>query len=193
MLKLFKFLIIALLVFFFKTDTVAQDGFKIIRKAEKQFEKKHYQKTLNLLAKADTADYGFCGNAHAQADNHINFLYAKTYMAMNQYANARKHLKYNTFCGNRYQIDSMIWVSYQMQYGKDSLSKMVDVSLSQANMEYTQLEYYIHIPLTNGDFIHYRIDYLKEWESIFIFNGKIKAQLWVANFKQSTIYKMVKG
>ena len=42
-------------------------SYSLIEKAEKRIEKKEYSKALKLLKRAESADYGFCGNAKIEA------------------------------------------------------------------------------------------------------------------------------
>lgn len=57
----------------------SQKGFKVIRKAENKIKHGHYSKALKLLNKADTMDYGFCGNAWSEADEAIALNRIKIY------------------------------------------------------------------------------------------------------------------
>lgn len=49
----------------------SQDGFKVIHKAENKIAHKKYNQALELLNKASTMDYGFCGNAWMEAKDKI--------------------------------------------------------------------------------------------------------------------------
>ncbi len=61
----------------FYLNTLAQDGFELIRKAEKKIEQGKLDKASRLLDQADSADYGFCGNAWASGSDAIALNRAK--------------------------------------------------------------------------------------------------------------------
>ncbi len=179
--------IIVFFVFFSLTLQVfSQEGFDVIRLAERKYEKGQLNGALKLLSKAEKMDYGFCGNAWFEADNAINSLRYKIYMDKKDYEMARNSLYY-LFPSNR--VDSIIIRTYQMEYGKDSLSNMIDSSLVNTRIECGKYHCYAIVSLTNGNVIRMRTRFSLD----NITNEKKKANIWVTWFKKSEIYRLVKG
>ena len=68
-----------LLLFTISFTGNSQEGYDNIRKAEKKIQSGQYRKALALLEKADSANYGFCGNAWASAFDEIALKRARIY------------------------------------------------------------------------------------------------------------------
>lgn len=96
-------------------------------------------------------NYGFCENAWLEANRAINLLRANIYIDKKEYQLARNYLDSisSEFVGDN--LDSIRIRTFQMEYGKDSLSSMIDSSLLNTKEECGEYYFcYIIIPLTNG-------------------------------------------
>ncbi|MBX2948363.1 MAG: hypothetical protein KF704_03710 [Crocinitomicaceae bacterium] len=72
----------------FLVSSFAQGGFRLIRKAENKIGRGQYERAMKLLEKADSASYGFCGNAWIDAHETIILNKLKIYDAANDQASA---------------------------------------------------------------------------------------------------------
>lgn len=73
-------------------QSFAQEGFKVIRKAEHKYKNGKNEKALSILIKAENMNYGFCGNSWMDANRAINLLRAKIYIDKKDYQMARNSL-----------------------------------------------------------------------------------------------------
>lgn len=64
-------IVLLIVLFVLPLSVISQEGFNYIYKAEKQIKKDNFRKALALLEKADSAHYGFCGNAWLDAKEAI--------------------------------------------------------------------------------------------------------------------------
>lgn len=78
-----------------------------------------------------------------------------------------------------------------MEYGKDSLSSMIDSSLVNAKVECGDNDCYAIIPLTNGKVIRMKFNPFKSYLMLIADESK-KTELWVTWFKESGNYKLIK-
>lgn len=184
--------ILIFLVFFSLTlQTFAQEGFKVIRKAEHKHENGQNERALKLLSKAENMNYGFCGNAWMDANRAINLLRAKIYIDKKEYQMARNSLD---SIGWEYlgdNLDSIRIRTYQMEYGKDSLSSMIDSSLVKTRIECGENDCYAIIPLTNGKVMRMKFSPFKS-NLIYMADESKKTERWVIWFKESENYKLIK-
>jgi len=91
----------------------------------------------------------------------------------------------NSYGGN---LDSLRILSYKLEIGSDSLSQMIDASLSKVVFEIDERTRfnYVVIPLINGvDTM--RIEALEGLNAI----NKINKNEWIAEFQLSRKYKMI--
>ncbi len=181
-----SFTILVCLLSYFK-----QDGFKIIEDARFSYEQGKLDHALVLLEKAYSSYYGNCGNSYLEAFGKITDLKAKIYLDKREYQLVRTILdSSNSYGGN---LDSLRILSYKLEIGPDSLSRMIDSSLSNVVFESDELSYfnYAVIPLINGkDTIRIeaedgnRIHNLKFDET--------NTDQWITEFMLSKKYKMIK-
>ena len=182
-----------LLVFFSLTlPSFAQKGYKVIRKAEKKHQYGQNDRALKLLSKAENMNYGFFGNAWLEANRAINLLRAKIYIDKKEYQLARNYLDSisSEFVGDN--LDSIRIRTFQLEYGKDSLSSMIDSSLLNTKEECEASYFcYIIIPLTNGKTIRMTSNSFDP--NIMIESDeRKKIEIWLAWFKGSENYKLIK-
>lgn len=78
-----------------------------------------------------------------------------------------------------------------MEYGKDSLSNMIDASLVNTKVECGEYDCYAIIPLTNGKVIRLKINPLKSF-TMYMADKKEKPEIWVTWFRDSVNYKLIK-
>lgn len=85
-------------------------SYRLIEKAERKIEQKEYAKALNILKRAENADYGFCGTAYIEAIISINNLRFKIFKETNDNDGMQKYLEgVNPFLEftNVYSIERM--------------------------------------------------------------------------------------
>jgi hypothetical protein len=106
-----------------------QDGFRVIAKAEKQIDKGNLTKALRLLAKADSMDYGFCGNAWMDANEKITMNRVRIFVLKGEYLNAANELNRNHFYGIK-GIDSLKIAYFTKHFGKAKVKTEIDSCLA---------------------------------------------------------------
>ncbi|MFK7783902.1 MAG: hypothetical protein AB8B56_02240 [Crocinitomicaceae bacterium] len=85
--------IVVFFLFTFATTCLyCQEGFDVIRRAEKKIEQHKYEKALKLLEKADSMNYGFCGNAWIEAREAIALNRIKIFDAKGEHLKAANTL-----------------------------------------------------------------------------------------------------
>lgn len=189
-MKNLKYIPIFLIFFSLTLKTFAQKGFDIISKAEVKYEHGKYKSALKLLSKAENMNYGFCGNAWMDADRAIYLLRAKIYINKKEYQLARNSLDSIGWEFNGDKFDSIRIRTYQMEYGKDSLSSMIDASLVNTKVECGEYSCFIIIPLTNGKALKLK-NYLFNFDLMIIEDEIKKTEVWVNWFKESENYKLI--
>lgn len=110
----------------------SQNGFTMIRKAEKQFEKGNLKKALKLLDKADSMDYGFCGNARYEADEAIAFNRLKIYDATGDYIKAANELNSINYY-YRGNVDSLKIIYFIKGFDKQIIKREIDSCIATIN------------------------------------------------------------
>lgn len=109
----------------FAGNLYAQDGFRVIHKAEKKIEQGNYDRALKLLEKADSMDYGFCGNAWIEAEEVITINKAKIFSAQGDPMKAANLINE----GGIFMIaprDSLKMAYYAQAVGKERLRREID-------------------------------------------------------------------
>jgi len=172
--------------------TFAQKGFKVINKAEIKYKNGQNKKALKLLSNAEKMNFGFCGNAWMDADRAINLLRAKIYIQQENYRLARNSLDSIGWAYKGDNLDSIRIRTYQMEFGKESLSKMIDSSLINTMVKCGEYDCYVIIPLSNGKEIKLKPNPMSNFDLIYLDDEKKKAEKWVFRFKDSDNYKLIK-
>ncbi len=186
-----KGVVIILVFFTLPLQTFAQKGFKVIRKAENKFQNGRNDRALNLLSKAENMNYGFCGNAWMDADRAINLLRAKIYIDKREYQMARNSIDSISWEYLGDNLDSIRIKTYLMEYGKDSLSAMLDSSLVSTKVECGEYDCYAIIPLINGKVIRMKFNPFMS-DLTYMDDERKKIEMWVPWFRDSENYKMIK-
>lgn len=110
-----KYFIISLLIFV--SFQLWSQNYNYINRAEKLINKsRNLSKAMRLLNKAQNVDYGFCGNAWAEADWSIHYLKARIYYIQEKYELAIKELNSIDNChlgGDCHSSDSLKLRVYQ--------------------------------------------------------------------------------
>lgn len=171
-------------------SSYAQKPFKVIHKAERKFENGQNKRALKLLSKAEKMNLGFCGTWDNR-DKAINLLRAKIYVDQKEYQLARNSIDSIAFWSMIDNLDSIIIRTYQMEYGKDSLSNMVDSSLINTKVVCRDYDCYALIPLTNGKEIKMKIS-ISNPNLRYLNDNREKAEEWIKEFKESENYKLIK-
>jgi len=180
-----------LAVFGLALPCFAQKGFKLITKAELKYEQGKNTKALKLLSKAENMNYGFCGNAWMDASFSINLLRVKIHFKNNDYQAARDCLDSVNWRADGDYLDSIRIRTYQMEFGKDSLSKMIDVSLVSASIECGDYYCYFMLALTNGKSIKFTAHQITS-DLTPLYDEMKLTKDWVKRFKESANYTLIK-
>ena len=175
----------------------AKKGFKVIRKAERKNENGQNERALKLLSKAENMNIGFCYSISIDANRAINLIRAKIYIDKKEYQMARNSLDsicleyFDDWKYLRDNLDSIRIRTYQMEYGKDSLSSMIDSSLVNTKVKCEYYSCIAIIPLKNGKEIKMRFNQIN-FDLMFMDDEKQKVEIWVDRFKKSENYKLIK-
>lgn len=113
--------------------TFGQDGFKLIRKAEKLVKKEKHNRAMKLLQQADSADYGFCGNAWWDARIRIGELKAIIYDKKHDFYSCVKII--NTSIHFHSVTDSLKMVYLIRLAGKENIKKELDEYIDNSQHE----------------------------------------------------------
>ncbi len=176
----------------FASGILAQEGFKIIEKAEREYARGNLEKALTLSEKASGMDYGFCGLSWLEGQKEICMLRYRIFTAQANYEAARKSLDS--------LVDEQLWDrgdslrirTWQLQYGADSLREILTSdALDRATITCDTYDCYALIPLTNGTSMRMRIVlenyYGPDW------NHDQILQDWIHRFRQTRDYEMLFG
>jgi tetratricopeptide (TPR) repeat protein len=118
--------IVSLSIFIFaSTFLFCQEGFDVIRRAEKKIEQGKLEKALKLLDKAGSMNYGFCGNAWIDAREAIVLNQVKIYDAKGEYLMAANTINsaYLYFGEN---LDSLKMAYFIKSIDKESIKRELD-------------------------------------------------------------------
>ncbi len=170
----------------------AQTGYEVIDKAEKLYERGRYTKALVLLKRAENMNYGFCGNAWMSAHRSIGLLRSSIYIEQGKYQRARNTLDSLLSLYPDDNGDSIRIVSYQLEYGKDTLSKYIDEGLENVRFHDVDFLLFVEIPLSNGIIIRLKPQIL-EVSRLYTKNRNEQIPYWREEFKKSSNYKLIKG
>jgi len=186
-----KFLILPLLLGI-QFTCISQSGFRVIEKAEKIYKQGDFNKSLKLLKRAEKMDYGFCGNAHIEAEIEIHTLRSEIYLKTKNYKLARASLDSIISFGERRDIDSIKVRTYQDELGADYLKNVIDDSLNDSFVDCNNNDCYGIIPLMNKETsLKFKIygDYL-----VYMFEKDLNKRnnMWVQKFFKSNSYKLIK-
>jgi hypothetical protein len=88
-------------------------------------------------------------------------------------------------------LDSIRIRTYQMEYGKDSLSNMIDSSFVNTKVDCRECDCYSIITLTNGKVLKLKVNSIKN-NLICLDEEKKKVEFWVTWFIESENYKLIK-
>jgi tetratricopeptide (TPR) repeat protein len=102
-----------------------QNGFNVIRRAEKKIEQGKFEKAEKLLKKADSMSYGFCGNAWVEAKESIALNRVKIFDAKGEYLNAANTLN-SVFYYYEKNVDSLKVMYFLKTLDKDFMKKEID-------------------------------------------------------------------
>ena len=182
-------LILLLLTLTISLHAFSQNGFELISKAENRYAHGHTNSALRLLDKAEKVNYGFCGNAWSDAKRAIILLRAEIYIQQQEYQLARNSVDAISYGYLKDNFDSIRIRTYQMEYGKDSLSSMIDTSLVNAKVECEGYDCFALIPLTNGKAVKLKLE--PTYELIVTDDTTKKAEIWVSWFKKSENFKLL--
>jgi len=103
----------------------SQEGFDVIRRAEKKIDHGNYEKALKLLEKADSMNYGFCGNAWIEAREAIVLNRIKIYDAKGEHLKAANALNSaNLYYGEN--LDSLKIAYFIKTIDKEQIKREID-------------------------------------------------------------------
>lgn len=169
----------------------AQNGFKVIKKAEAKFKRGNFKKALKLLSKAEDMNYGFCGNAWLDANHDINILRSKIYRQQGEYQLLRNSLDSIGFEYPNENYDSLRIRAYQLEFGKESFNKMMMAELDKARFESVIHDWYVVIALENGCDVRLKLKAKNHIRFILGKEPKVGIEFWLKEFKKSENFKLI--
>jgi hypothetical protein len=177
--------------FSFIATAQAQDVFNVIKKAQAKFERGNSKKALKHLRKAETMDYGFCGNVWLEANHDINVLRFKIYYKQKEYLLARNSLDSIRLVYENERFDSLRIRTYQLEFGKAVFNTMLNAALVNARYHFENYEGYVIIPIANGTDVRLKLD--QNFLTTLFRKEKQQEDItvWVEEFKTSKNYKLI--
>lgn len=167
---------------------------KCIRKAGKQYAQGNYAKSLRWLDKADQINYPCCGNLAMLNSNAVNYLRCRNYLRQCKFDLARFHLDSIITFNSNFKADSLRWISYQLELGKDSLSSIIDASLENSIYIDSGFYHLVYVPLPDtANLAKFHIEYWQIKSSLTNDNYlKEYKEYWISEFKNSNLYELIK-
>jgi hypothetical protein len=131
---------VLLVAIFISSNCFSQDGFKLIRKAEKKIEQGKLSKASHLLNQADGANYGFCGNAWLEARDAVAGNRAQIFELQGKSEDAAMAIwdLGGPFSGHN---DSLKMTYLIKAYGIDSIKSAIDESLDSLILSFDHSEF----------------------------------------------------
>jgi len=125
----------------------AQDGYKLIRKAEKEIKKENYSKALTLLDSAEKSDYGWCGNSYYYAMGDIGILKSQIYNKQKNYDQSLEIL--DSYFGCDFGVDcekrdSLRIETLYLKFGKEKVIEEFTNNLKVADINTIKRNDYVH-------------------------------------------------
>lgn len=120
-----------LFLLFSNSSVYCQNGFDVIRKAEKKIEQGNYSKAMKLLCKADSMSFGFCGNAWWEARESITLNKCKIYTVKGESlkaANTLNNTVFNMIVSEN--IDSLKMVYFLKSIDNQIIKQQLDSVIS---------------------------------------------------------------
>jgi len=125
-----KSLLLSVVVLFLASESFAQDGFDIIRMAEKKIAKGKLNRAEKLLDWAAESDYGFCGNAWMDAHELITIDRSKIYALRGKYLDAANMLN-DSISNWSYNVDCLKMTYYSKAIGREKVYQEMDSLIRQ--------------------------------------------------------------
>jgi len=141
--------ILFLILIYSSCECFAQRNDHLLRRAERNYKKGKHEQALRLLDKADGKRADECGLSAIHYYCTLNTLRSRVYIGLGDYLKARAVLDSYAYLGRSHLTDSLRILTLQMQFGKDSLRRMVDSSLNSAYVDCFQDDCNLYIPLIN--------------------------------------------
>jgi tetratricopeptide (TPR) repeat protein len=194
MITMKQILLLVFVVFLSKATFAQRDIYLKLDKAESQYQKRDYKKALRTLNKRTSIrnESGYwCGNAAFDYNRNVNLLKANIYIKQEEYEDARTAL--NSIYLSNDNIDSIIIVTYQLEFGNDSLSKKFDSTLTNATIKCEASECYVIIPLSKENKMEFKMPLLRY--SMIL--GKERTEeallrMWIDEFRKSDNLELIK-
>ena len=173
------------------------DLYSILAKAEQEYKNGNFKKALRKLQLVENKSFrskGFCGNALLDYDRLRNLLKVKIFIKQNEYDKARIVLNSMIYELPNDNLDSLKVITYQLQFGSDSLSKMFDFSLKSATIEcVNKFNCFVLLPLSNGTQMKFKIP-----TSYNLILGRkndeeSKLNLWIEKFHNTISLNLIKN
>lgn len=121
------------------SNCFGQEGFELIRKAEKKIEQRKFSKATRLLDQADSANYGFCGNAWFEARDAIALNRAHIFELQGKHEDAAMAI---WDMGIPFGFNDSLKMTYLIKaYGKESIKSTIDESLDSLKLSFDHSEF----------------------------------------------------
>lgn len=125
-----KSLLLSAFLLFLANECIAQEGYDLIRLAEKKIAKGKLDRAEVLLDWAAESDYGFCGNAWIEANELITIHRSKIYALRGKYLEAANILN-DSMSNWSYNVDCLKMTYYSKAIGREKVYHEMDSLIQQ--------------------------------------------------------------
>lgn len=138
----------------------AQKSNKLIDKAERKFEKGKYKQATHLLDRSEAIYEAYCPVSNVPKHVRVDLLRSKICFAQKEYEAGRKFLDSAYGLSHQHLLDSMRIMSYELQYGRDSLCSWVDTSFANIQINCNDGEFFcdVFVPLKGERVMMFKMD-----------------------------------
>ena len=173
---------------------LGQVSFEYLKKAGLKLEKGKASQASRLIDKAESISDCTCGSCVLSKALRVDQLRAQIAIKEGDYIEARTHIHlFDPSMVHTPILDSLFWISYQQQYGKDSLSRMIDYGVSNAYCQSDSNQTYnVYLPLQNEDTLIFAPSLNEASISANRYSAKRALELWQKAFRASNTYIILK-
>lgn len=174
---------------------LGQESFEYLKKASLKLKKGKASQASRLIDKAEIISDCTCGSCVVSKFLRVTQLRTQIALKEGDYIKARTYI--DSFDWSMIYtplLDSLFWLSYQQQYGKDSLSRMIDYGISNAYCQSdSNRTYNVYLPLQNQDTLIFAPSLNEASISANRYSAKMALELWQKAFRASNTYIILKN
>lgn len=171
-----------------KSEYDYRDGYRFINKASRNVKLHNYKKALRMINKAKNSNYGFCGNAWAEANDKINQVEIEIFNRKKEYDKSLTLLDSMNSCGfgaDCYKRDSLKIITLINKFGKEKVKESFDKIMEINTIKEDTFEIKTLVYLAE---LHYYFYFQNEVDIIFNENSQFTAQYIL---KEQPFYKLL--